>query len=229
MSVAICCYHFKHTVVNGQQRYIKGSTTKIKHQDILFSLFLVHTISNCSSRGLVNDSHNIETSNGSSILGGLTLGIIEIGRHCDNSMSDFLAKVGFCNFLKEYRREFDAQCHNHGTDFFSSKCLLFSFDGDLNMRLLIFFYHRERKVRQIVFNRFIVPCSTDEPLGIKNRIFWIGSELIFCSITDESFAFRCESHVRWSDTISLIVRDDFHPSILKYTHTIDIKKYSESQ
>lgn len=111
MSVAICSYHFKHTVVNGQQRHIKGSTTKIKHQDILFSLFLVHTISNCSSRGLVNDSHNIETSNGSSILGGLTLGIIEIGRHCDNRMSDFLAKVGFCNFLKEYSRELDAQCH----------------------------------------------------------------------------------------------------------------------
>lgn len=35
---------------------------------------------------LIDDSHNIQTSDGSSILSGLALGIIEVGRNSDHSM-----------------------------------------------------------------------------------------------------------------------------------------------
>lgn len=42
---------------------------------------------------LIDDSHHIQTSNGSSILGGLTLGIIEVGRNSDHSMCNLRKQV----------------------------------------------------------------------------------------------------------------------------------------
>lgn len=99
MSVTVCCYYFKDTIINCQQRDIKCSSSKIKHQDIFLSFFLVQSISNCSSSGLIDDSHHIETSNGSGILCGLTLSIVEVSRYCDNSVCNLLAKVSFSNFL----------------------------------------------------------------------------------------------------------------------------------
>jgi hypothetical protein len=63
MSVSICCNHFKYTIVNSKQRYIKGATTKIKHQDILLSLSLVQTIGNgsCCPEAII--SHFSVTAN----------------------------------------------------------------------------------------------------------------------------------------------------------------------
>lgn len=46
---------------------------------------------------LVDDSHNIQSSNGSSILGGLALGIIEVGRNSDHSMCDLGKKLTLSN------------------------------------------------------------------------------------------------------------------------------------
>lgn len=52
-----------------------------------------HTIF-CGHLRLIDNSHDIQTSNGASILGGLTLGIVEVGRDSDHSMSD-LKEKGF--------------------------------------------------------------------------------------------------------------------------------------
>ena len=50
-------------------------------------------VCNCSSCGFVNDLENIETGNGISILGGLSLGIIEIGRNGNDRIGDSTAEV----------------------------------------------------------------------------------------------------------------------------------------
>ena len=44
-------------------------------------------------------SENIETSNLSSILGGLSLRVIEVGRNSDNSILDVHSKICFSSFL----------------------------------------------------------------------------------------------------------------------------------
>ncbi|KAJ8431145.1 hypothetical protein Cgig2_026742 [Carnegiea gigantea] len=70
--------HFKDTLLHGEQRYIKVPTTKIEDQHILLtntSGLFVKTIRNRSSGWLVDDTHNIEAGNDSSIFGGLTLRI----------------------------------------------------------------------------------------------------------------------------------------------------------
>ena len=97
--------NFKDSIVNGQKRNIKGTTSQIEDKDVLFSFFFVKTIGDGSSSWFVDDSHDIQTGNGSSIFGSLTLSIIEISRDCDNSMSDFLSKVGFSNILFKEKKE----------------------------------------------------------------------------------------------------------------------------
>mmetsp|Transcript_68174 Transcript_68174/g.112146 ORF Transcript_68174/g.112146 Transcript_68174/m.112146 type:complete len:292 (+) Transcript_68174:498-1373(+) len=211
MGVTICCDYFKDAIVNGEKGDIKGSTTKVKHQDILLSFLLIQTISNSSSSRLIDDTHYSETRNSSSIFCGLTLSIVEVGRYRDDSMCDFLPKIGLGNFPHFTQ--------NHGADLFSSKSLVFSFHVYTNMGLLVLFDYLKGKKLQILLNRFIVPCSTNQAFGIKNSVFWIRGQLILCSITNQSFSFWSESHVRWSDSVSLVVCDDFNSSILENTNT----------
>ena len=94
------------------------------------------------------------------------------------------------------------------------------------MGLLVLFDYFKGKELQILFNRFIVPRSTNQTFGIKNSVFWIRGQLIFCSITNQSFPFWSESHVRGSDSVSLVVSDDFNSSVLKDTNTVKTQSSS---
>ena len=70
------------TTADVQERHIEGSSSKIEDEDVLLGLRLtVETIGDSGSGGLVDDTKNIETSNGTSILGGKTLRVVEVGRH----------------------------------------------------------------------------------------------------------------------------------------------------
>ncbi|KAJ8425770.1 hypothetical protein Cgig2_014884 [Carnegiea gigantea] len=74
-------FHLKDTFLNGEQGDIKGTPTEIKDQDVLLTSaggLLVKTIGNGSSGWLINDTHNIQARNDSSILCGLTLRVIEL-------------------------------------------------------------------------------------------------------------------------------------------------------
>ncbi|RYR60094.1 hypothetical protein Ahy_A04g017188 [Arachis hypogaea] len=80
VSVSGSGLHFEDTLLNGEKRDIKGTTTKIKDQDVLLphaGSLLVKTIGNCGSSGFIDDTHHIETGNNSGILGSLTLRVIE--------------------------------------------------------------------------------------------------------------------------------------------------------
>lgn len=112
---------------------------------------------------------------------------------------------------------------DHSTDFFSRKSFLLSFHIYSDMGFLVLFDHFEWKVLQVALNWFVVPCSADQSFGVKNSVLWIRCQLIFRSIADQSLAFRSESHVRRSDSVSLLVCDDFNSTVLKYTNTVKYK------
>ena len=52
MSVAVCRQDLKHAIVNCQQSNIKGSTTEIEHEDVLFAVLLVKTVGDGSSSSI---------------------------------------------------------------------------------------------------------------------------------------------------------------------------------
>ncbi len=79
MGVTIGRLDFKDTLLNFENGDIKSTTTEIVDGNNLVT-FLVKTISQSGSGGLVDDTENIKTRNLTGILGSLTLGIVEIGR-----------------------------------------------------------------------------------------------------------------------------------------------------
>lgn len=69
------------TTSDGQERDIESTTSKIEDEDDLLLLGLgVETVGDGCSGWLVDDTENIETGDGTSVLGGETLRVVEVGR-----------------------------------------------------------------------------------------------------------------------------------------------------
>ena len=60
---------FEDTFLNSQERDIESSTTKIEDQDVAFALsLLVEAVGDGCSRGLIDDTENVQASNKTRIL-----------------------------------------------------------------------------------------------------------------------------------------------------------------
>ena len=67
-----------YTIVNAEERNIKGSSSKIVDNDLRFTALFVQAVRNSGGGGLVDDTQNIQTSDGTGILGSLTLGVVKV-------------------------------------------------------------------------------------------------------------------------------------------------------
>jgi len=100
VSVTVSGFDFKDTVFDSEEGHIESATTEIENEHIAFALsLLVETVSDSSSGGLINDTLDVEASDLTGILGSLTLRVVEIGGHSDNSVLDSSVEVSFSNFL----------------------------------------------------------------------------------------------------------------------------------
>jgi hypothetical protein len=100
MGVAIGSFDFEDTIFNGEERHVKSAATKIEDEHVLLALtLLVKTVSDSSGGGLVDDTGNVEASDGTGILGSLSLTIVEIGGDSDDSAGDSLTEIGLSNLL----------------------------------------------------------------------------------------------------------------------------------
>src|SRR5438309_1246492 len=77
-----------------QNGNVERAAAKIVHGDFTALLF-VQAVGERRGGGLVDEAENFEAGNFASVLGGLALGIVEIGRNGDDGAVDGFAKVGF--------------------------------------------------------------------------------------------------------------------------------------
>lgn len=69
------------TTSDVQKRDIESSSSQIEDEHVLLSSRLrVKTVSDSSGGGLVDDTENLESCNGTCILGSKTLGVVEVSR-----------------------------------------------------------------------------------------------------------------------------------------------------
>ena len=68
----------KDALLEGKDRRIKGSASKIEDENVVFSgsLLLVQSVSDGGSDGLVNDTENVKTSYDTRVLGGVHLRVV---------------------------------------------------------------------------------------------------------------------------------------------------------
>ena len=100
MSVTIGSFDLENTFLDGEERYIESTTSKIENENVsLLSLLSIKTVSNGSGCWLVDDSQHVDTSDGTSILSGLSLSIIEVSWHSDDGRLDSFSEERFSDFL----------------------------------------------------------------------------------------------------------------------------------
>jgi len=88
------------TLLNGKERDIESTTTEIEDEYVLLaSTLLVESVSDGGSGGFIDDSQNVESGDHTSILGSLSLRIVEIGGDGNDGLGDGSAEIGFRGLL----------------------------------------------------------------------------------------------------------------------------------
>uniref|UniRef100_A0A1I8IA95 Recep_L_domain domain-containing protein n=1 Tax=Macrostomum lignano TaxID=282301 RepID=A0A1I8IA95_9PLAT len=192
MGVSSSRLHLEDALLDCQDGHIEGATTEVKDEHIPL------TICNGSRCGLIDDAQHIQASNGTSILGGLTLTIIEVGRHSDNSISDGLSQVCLCSLLH--------LCQDHGRDLFSKEAFSFTFELNLNFWPTAIIDNSEGPMLHVLLDNRIIKLASNESLCICNRI------------TDEPFGIS-KCNIAGSCSVALIVGNNFNLTVLEDTNT----------
>ena len=91
----------ENTTLDVQKRDIESTTTKIVDEDVplLVRLSGTETVGDSGGGGLVDDTENVEASNGTGVLGSLTLVVVEVGGDGDDGLLDLLAELGLSDLL----------------------------------------------------------------------------------------------------------------------------------
>mmetsp|Transcript_5903 Transcript_5903/g.6387 ORF Transcript_5903/g.6387 Transcript_5903/m.6387 type:complete len:188 (-) Transcript_5903:142-705(-) len=183
MGVTSSGLNLENAAVDRQQRDIERTTAQIEDQHVLLALcLLVHSVGNCSSGGLVDNTHDVKTCNAASVLRCLTLGIVEVRRNGDDCLGDLLAKVRLRG-LAHLRQ-------HHGADFLSKELLHLTQVADLNDGLALFHCDLEGPVLHVCLHIGVVEFTTNETLSVKDRIGGVHRHLILCGVANEALRFR---------------------------------------
>jgi hypothetical protein len=94
LGVAVRGLDFEHAVADLQERDVERSSTEVEHQDRLIGPLLVQPVGQCSSGGFVDDAKHFEARDGTGLLRGLALGVVEVGRNRDHRLGDGISQVG---------------------------------------------------------------------------------------------------------------------------------------
>ena len=210
MSVSVSGHDLKNAVVDGKKGDIEGAATKIKDQDILLSFLLVQAIGDGSGSGLVDDSHDGHARNGTSILGGLPLGVIEVGGHSDDGVGDLLSKESLSGLLH--------LGEHHGRDLLRSKGLLTLAGLNLDVRLGVLVDKLEGEELDVGLDGLVGELTPDETLGIEDGVLRVGGQLVLGGVADQPLAVSGECNIARGDTVALVVGDDLNSSVLKHSN-----------
>jgi len=101
MGVASSCFDGENTALDVEKGNIESTSTEIVDENVaLLARFAgPQTVSNSGRRGLVDDAKDVEAGNSTSVLGSLTLVIIEVGGDSDDCLIDLLANLGLGDLL----------------------------------------------------------------------------------------------------------------------------------
>mmetsp|Transcript_11284 Transcript_11284/g.24805 ORF Transcript_11284/g.24805 Transcript_11284/m.24805 type:complete len:226 (-) Transcript_11284:146-823(-) len=211
MGISVGGKDLEHSVINGEKGDIEGSTSKIEDEDVGLSASLVHTVSNSSGSGLVDDTLDPHSRNGSGILGRLTLGIVEVSGDSDDGILDFLTKEGLGGGLH--------LLEDHGGNFLGCVIGSNSGNGDANHGLVLVGHDVIWYELLVRLDRLVREVTSDKTLDIKDGVLGVDGGLILGGITDETLSVVHEGDVGRGDTVTLVVGHDFNTSVFENTDT----------
>src|SRR5690606_9854851 len=88
--------------------HVVRASAAVEYHHLLVLVLLVEAIGQCGGGGLVDDAAHLQARDLASLLGGLPLGIIEIGGDGNDCLTDGGAQVilrGLLHFLQDHRTD----------------------------------------------------------------------------------------------------------------------------
>lgn len=89
----------------------------------------------------------------------------------------------------------------------------------LNSGLSLLVHGLEWEEFGIILDSGVGPFPSDQSLGIKDRVLGVGGQLIFGGVSNQSLSVLSERHVGRGDSVTLVIGNDFHASVLHDAHT----------
>ena len=189
------------TLLNGQERHIEGTTTKIEDEDVALALdLLVETIGDGGGSRLVDDAEDVEAGNETSVLGGLTLGVVEVGRDGDDGVVDGAAQVGLGSLAHLGQ--------DHGGDLLGGEDLGLALELDLDDGLATTVDDLEGEVLHVGLDLSIAELAADQTLGVEDGVVGVHGDLVLGGITDQTLGVG-EGNERGGGAVALVIGNDF--------------------
>jgi len=182
-------------------------TTKVKNKRIeLAFAFLIKPVGNRGSSRLINNAQDVQPGNSTSILGFLTLCIIEVGGDCDDRILDADTQIGLGDRLHLLK--------NHGGDLGRIELLGAVLGLHLNLGLsLAVIEDAEREVGHVFLKLGIAEGAPNHTLGIKYGGTRISGSRGFRGVANQSLSVRKSNHGR-DCTCAGVRGDDLNAIIL---------------
>ena len=111
-------------LLDGKEGDVEGTSAEVEDEDVLLVALLVEAVGDGGGGGLVDDTEDVEAGDGAGVLGGLTLGVVEVGGDGDDGVLDLLAEVGLGDLLH--------LAQDHGGDLLGLELLLLALVVDLD-------------------------------------------------------------------------------------------------
>lgn len=175
-SVTVGGLDFEDSTGDFENRDIVGTTTEIVNSDDL-AISLVETESEGSSSRLVDDTLNLEVGNLASVLGGLTLGIIEVSGDSDDGLLDGATEIGLGSFL--HLGEDESSDLGGGVLLATALNPSVSVGGSDNL---------VRQVLHVLLGSFVLESAANQALGGVDSVLGVLHSLAFGDISDKAVA-----------------------------------------
>ena len=174
--VTIGGFHFKHAIADFQHGNVEGAATKVINRDGA-ALFLFHTIGQRGGRRFIDDAQHFKPGNGAGFLGGLALGVIEIGRNGNHGLGNLLTQMGFGGFLHFGQ--------HHGADLLRRVGLAVHLNPGVAIGGL---GDREGGKPDIFLHHRVIKAAANQALHRIKRAHGVGDGLALRRLPDQPFA-----------------------------------------
>ena len=189
------------TLLDGEERDIESSSSQVEDQHVALTFdLLVKAVGDGGGGGLVDDTEDVETSNKTGILGGLTLGVVEVGWDSHDSVIDGSTEVGLSSLPHLGQ--------HHGGDLFGCELLVLALELNLDNRLAGLLDDLEGKVLHVGLDFRILELPPDETLGIEDGVCGVHGDLILCGVANETLGV-CEGDEGGGGAVALVIGNDF--------------------